>query len=126
MTDIRTSQYTAFDGYRLLISGPLDTVAIAVKQAQAGGTAGPLLIFDDSTGRTIDVDLRGSDEAVRARLVALSPQTAGTAAPETATSGEGDIGEPRGRGRPKLGVIAREVTLLPRHWDWLASQPGGA
>jgi hypothetical protein len=33
---------------------------------------------------------------------------------------------PRGRGRPKLGVVAREVTLLPRHWDWLARQPGGA
>src|ERR1700679_3549712 len=29
-------------------------------------------------------------------------------------------------GRPKLGVTAREVTLLPRHWDWLATQPGGA
>jgi hypothetical protein len=34
--------------------------------------------------------------------------------------------EPRGRGRPKLGVVAREVTLLPRHWDWLGAQPGGA
>ena len=29
-------------------------------------------------------------------------------------------------GRPKLGVIPREVTLLPRHWDWLSTQPGGA
>src|SRR5579863_6549713 len=37
-----------------------------------------------------------------------------------------DASAPRGRGRPKLGVVAREVTLLPRHWDWLASQPGGA
>ncbi|HTM70342.1 MAG TPA: DUF2239 family protein, partial [Luteimonas sp.] len=33
---------------------------------------------------------------------------------------------PRGRGRPKLGVVAREVTLLPRHWTWLNAQPGGA
>src|SRR5216683_1331922 len=32
----------------------------------------------------------------------------------------------RGRGRPKLGVVAREVTLLPRHWEWLGAQPGGA
>jgi hypothetical protein len=31
-----------------------------------------------------------------------------------------------GRGRPRLGVSAREVTLLPRHWDWLSAQPGGA
>jgi hypothetical protein len=34
--------------------------------------------------------------------------------------------EPRGRGRPKLGVVSREVTLLPRHWEWLNAQPGGA
>ena len=33
---------------------------------------------------------------------------------------------PRGPGRPRLGVVPREVTLLPRHWQWLASQPGGA
>ena len=33
---------------------------------------------------------------------------------------------PRGPGRPKLGVVAREITLLPRHWDWLAQQTGGA
>ena len=23
-------------------------------------------------------------------------------------------------------MVAREVTLLPRHWDWLAQQKGGA
>lgn len=33
---------------------------------------------------------------------------------------------PRQRGRPALGVEAREVTLLPRHWEWLSGQPGGA
>jgi hypothetical protein len=32
----------------------------------------------------------------------------------------------RGPGRPRLGVIGREVTLLPRHWEWLGAQPGGA
>jgi len=40
-----------------------------------------------------------------------------------------DIAEPaapRPRGRPALGVEAREVTLLPRHWEWLAAQSGGA
>jgi len=25
-----------------------------------------------------------------------------------------------------LGVVGREVTLLPRHWEWLNAQPGGA
>lgn len=62
------------------------------------------LIFDDATGKPVDVDLRGSPEEVRARLEPAA----------------------RGPGRPKLGVTAREVTLLPRHWDWLAAQPGGA
>ncbi len=33
---------------------------------------------------------------------------------------------PRSAGRPKLGVQAREITLLPRHWEWLSEQPGGA
>jgi hypothetical protein len=33
---------------------------------------------------------------------------------------------PRPRGRPSLGVEAREVTLLPRHWEWLSTQSGGA
>ncbi len=131
MTDIRSSQYTAFDGYRLLISGAIDTVALAVKHAQVGGTAGPLLIFDDSTGRTIDLDLRGSDEAIRLRLVGSSPQAAGSTAsgadaPTEDEATDGGPAEPRGRGRPKLGVVPREVTLLPRHWDWLATQPGGA
>lgn len=59
---------------------------------------GQVLIFEDETGRQTDFDLRGTASEIAAR------------AP----------------GRPKLGVVAREVTLLPRHWDWLATQPGGA
>ena len=92
--------YTAFDGARRLASGALPDIALVVKRAQESGAAGPLLIFDDGTGRSRDVDTRGSDAEVVARLVP--------------------------RGRPRLGVVAREVTLLPRHWEWLASQPGGA
>jgi uncharacterized protein len=99
--------HTAFAGHRRLISGPLHEVALAVKRA-GGGDAVPVLIYDDSTGRAIDIDTRGTDADVLARLL-----------PESAE-------EPRGRGRPKLGVVAREVTLLPRHWDWLSAQPGGA
>ena len=55
------------------------------------------LIFDRETGRVVDIDPR-------------FPPSEETVRP----------------GRPKLGVTAREVTLLPRHWDWLATQPGGA
>jgi hypothetical protein len=106
--------FTAFEGPRRLISGNLAEVALAVKRA--GQPAAPIIIFSDATGRSLDLDLRGSDEEIVARL----PKTAPTPAPDAQTS------EPRGRGRPKLGVVAREVTLLPRHWEWLNAQPGGA
>jgi hypothetical protein len=99
--------HTVFDGARKLGSGPLWQVAVLVRRAMDAGSEGPVQIFEDTTGRPIDIDLRGSEAALVARL---SPE------PEP----------PRGRGRPKLGVVAREVTLLPRHWDWLKDQPGGA
>ncbi|CAD6520634.1 hypothetical protein LMG28727_01436 [Paraburkholderia kirstenboschensis] len=129
------SSYTAFNGHRRIASGSPHTVALVVKQAIESGASDPVLIFDDSTGRSVDIDTRGSDEEVVARL-AQPPATSKDA--EAALSERPDqaapahvgadarVGEPRGRGRPKLGVVPREVTLLPRHWEWLATQPGGA
>lgn len=114
------STFTAFEGDRLIASGPLPTVALRVKHAIGSGPVAPVLIFDDLTGRQIDLDTRGTDEELVVRLAQR------TAAHEHPEAGAGDVGKPRGRGRPKLGVVAREVTLLPRHWDWLATQPGGA
>ena len=111
--------FTAFLGPNWLASGPLAEVAIAVMKASSIAAAPPIIIFDDASGRPIDLDLRGTEREIVARL----PQPAPTA--ET-TADESVASEPRGRGRPKLGVVAREVTLLPRHWDWLAAQPGGA
>ncbi|WP_246515155.1 DUF2239 family protein [Bradyrhizobium diversitatis] len=108
--------YTAFVGQRRLASGTAGEVALAVKRATQPLDQ-PVVIFDDGTGRSIDFDLRGEDREVLARLDKLAPPSAETA--ETPA-------EPRGRGRPKLGVVAREVTLLPRHWEWLGAQPGGA
>lgn len=105
--------FTAFEGTRLMASGPLAEVAIAVKRA--GTTPTPILVFDDRTGRSVDFDLRGSEDDIVSRLQ-LEPAEHAT---PTAS-------EPRGRGRPRLGVVAREVTLLPRHWEWLNAQPGGA
>ncbi len=120
--------FTIFDGHCHLASGALPTVALAGRQAAAGGAAGPILMFDNRTGRSIDVDTRGTDEQVRERLSrepgACAPIAAETQGDEPANAGQDAA--PRGRGRPKLGVIAREVTLLPRHWEWLGSQPGGA
>jgi hypothetical protein len=107
--------FTAFEGPRRLVSGPLAEVALVVKRAERRASE-RVAIFSDATGRPIDLDLRGSDDQTLARL----PASPGPAALEEAPH------EPRGRGRPKLGVVAREVTLLPRHWEWLTTQPGGA
>jgi len=96
----------AFAGHRLLARGPASEVVAAVKAATDAGEF--VLAFDAATGRVVDLDLRGDAAAVLARLIPASGP------------------ERRGPGRPKLGVTAREVTLLPRHWDWLAGQPGGA
>jgi uncharacterized protein len=96
---------TAFSGVARLAAGPLPIVALAVKAALAKDPEASLLVFNDATGTVIDLDLRGSDDEIVARVTPT---------------------EARGRGRPKLGVVAREVTLLPRHWDWLSAQPGGA
>jgi uncharacterized protein len=104
--------FTVFEGQRRLITGSLAEVALAVKRA--GRPTAAIIIFSDASGRSIDLDLRGSDDEIVARL------------PTTAPAPEAEATEPRGRGRPKLGVVAREVTLLPRHWEWLNAQPGGA
>lgn len=102
---------TAFDGHRLIASGPLREVAFATKHAIDAGAKGPVLVFDDQTSLPVEIDFRGSADEVLSRLGLA--QAAAEAAP-------------RGPGRPRLGVVAREVTLLPRHWEWLAAQSGGA
>ena len=119
MTPDQFSHFTAFEGHRRLASGPLADVALAIKRA-APIAGSPIAIYSDATGRPIDLDLRGSNEEVVARLSQPNTESLADRA-ETPTAGE-----PRGRGRPRLGVVAREVTLLPRHWDWLSAQPGGA
>ena len=65
-----------------------------------------MLIFDDHTGRQVDFDLRGTLDEVLARVAPAQSRP--------------------GPGRPKLGVVSREVSLLPRHWEWLEDQPNGA
>jgi uncharacterized protein len=119
MIQADSKSFTAFRGDRRLTSGPLAEVALAVMKASGSAAAEPIVIFDDASGRPIDLDLRGTERDIVARL----PQPASNSEP---SADELAAAEPRGRGRPKLGVVAREVTLLPRHWDWLGAQPGGA
>ena len=119
MIDAAPQRFTAFIGHQRLASGPLAEVALAVLKAPKGLDAEPIVIFDDANGRALDLDLRGTERDIVARL----PQPASNS--ETPAD-DPSPSEPRGRGRPRLGVVAREVTLLPRHWEWLSAQPGGA
>ena len=110
----------AYAGRRLIRKGTLREVARATKELVDRENPPAVLVFDDGTSEPIEIDLRGTLDDVLARLPiapALDAAVSGTA---------GEDGAPRAPGRPKLGVIAREVTLLPRHWEWLATQPGGA
>lgn len=104
---------TAFAGQHRIASGELQHVALKAKQAFDLGKT--VLVFEDASGRTVELPL----ELPAADLMRwlAEPVTAPEALAPAAT---------RKPGRPKLGVVAREVTLLPRHWDWLAAQPGGA
>ena len=108
---------TAFAGKKRIASGDLRHVALKAKAAMERDKWAQVLIFDDDTSSLIEVDFRGTPEAVLRRIA----ETARRSEP-----GPPEGGTQRRPGRPKLGVVAREVTLLPRHWDWLASQPGGA
>lgn len=134
MSDATADMYTAFSGDRRIASGSLQTVALAVKRASKSEAADNVLIFDDTTGRQIDVDIRGSDKAIVDRLAHWAANQSAASAhsgrppPPVIDSIDTNaaVDKSRGRGRPKLGVVAREVTLLPRHWEWLATQPGGA
>ncbi|HUQ83210.1 MAG TPA: DUF2239 family protein [Gemmatimonadaceae bacterium] len=118
---------TAFAGTRRLASGTLADVAVAARRALDAGSQEPILIFDDETARVVDVDLRGTPGDVAERYGATRRgEGEGEGEGSNASSPYRETLTPRGRGRPKLGVVAREVTLLPRHWEWLASQPGGA
>ena len=117
---------TAFTGDSLLISGSLAEVALVV--ARSAKTAADLLVFDDATGRVVDLDLRGSEVEILERLShppKSSPGRYRSRANEASAAAEPELTH-KGRGRPKLGVVAREVTLLPRQWEWLAAQPAGA
>jgi Uncharacterized protein conserved in bacteria len=103
MEDERT--YTAFAGEKIIVSGPLETVLPEVKKRFDEGEVSTIL-FEDQTGQQVDFELRGPVSEVLARALPAPPRT--------------------GPGRPKLGVVSREVSLLPRHWAWLEQQRNGA
>ena len=97
--------YTAFKGNVRIASGMLEQVLPELKNRFDVDRGAVLLVFDDATGRQVDFDLRGTTAQVLARALPLQRS---------------------GPGRPKLGVVSREISLLPRHWEWLEEQPNGA
>jgi hypothetical protein len=114
-------RYTAFLGQGFLARGSVEEVVATAKEHLDAGTEERLAIFDDAEARVHDIDFRGSPEDVLARLE-HHPLLSGRRRPE---GGSGE--EPkRSPGRPRLGVVSGEVTLLPRHWAWLRSRKGGA
>lgn len=100
--------YIAFAGPRRIASGTLQEVTRAATQVQARRADADILVFEERSSRQVELDLRGDADAAVARLE------------------RDDAHAQRKPGRPRLGVVAREVTLLPRHWEWLNQQPGGA
>jgi hypothetical protein len=97
--------YTAFKGHGMIASGPLGQVLPELKRRFDADKSAMMLVFDDATGRQVAFDLRGTEAQVLSRALP---------------------GQRTGPGRPKLGVVSREISLLPRHWEWLEVQPGGA
>lgn len=98
--------FTAFSGFTLLLTGDLPAVLTRVREHLLGDKSAQVLIFEDASGKQVDFDLRGTLEEVLARVKPPAPK--------------------RGPGRPSLGVVCREVSLLPKHWEWLERQPARA
>ncbi|WP_313918852.1 DUF2239 family protein [Tahibacter sp.] len=97
-----------FHRQRRIAAGPLAEAARSAHE-QLGEAVTEIQVFDAESSKPIDIDWRGSPDDAIARLRPVAEDST-----------------PPSRGRPRLGVVAREVTLLPRHWEWLAEQRGGA
>jgi hypothetical protein len=111
---------TVFAGPQRVAAGDPSRVARAVQALFDAGDRRPVLSFDDATGAQVELDL-GDGKEIAAPGSAPKTHDPGVGADPT------DKSAPRrAPGRPKLGVVGREITLLPRHWDWLNAQPGGA
>lgn len=96
--------YVAFSNARRVAAGALTDVLPVLKRRHEKDASELVLVFEVETGRQVDFNLRRS-------LAELLE--------------EAEPSSPRGPGRPRLGVVSREVSLLPRHWDWLEQQPSG-
>ncbi len=104
--------YTAFEKNELFFRGTLSEVVLKTKKKLGKDEHNSILIFSDATGKIIDFNFQGTEKDVQKRLEVYVSETV-----------QKDYSGP---GRPKLGVMSREVSLLPGHWEWLATQSDGA
>ena len=130
MTSSSPPDFIAFEGPRCLAQGTLSEVALQVKAATETRPLARFMVFNARSSEILDFDHRGTADEVLARLALThpgvqQPTTDTKVDPQAKSCGDAALAK-SGPGRPKLGVVAREITLLPRHWAWLASQPGGA
>ena len=109
----------AFEGSRRIACGPLGEVAVKIKEVCDAHPLSRIMVFDALTSEPVEFDCRGSTARLTSRIASTDRAPSPPAEPPPRTT-------PAGPGRPRLGVVAREVTLLPRHWEWLSTQPGGA
>jgi uncharacterized protein len=108
-----TPRLIAFAGTDLLAEGSPAEVARAVRQHLDTADQAPICVLDALTSAPVDLAMGGTADQVATWA-------------EAQFRARDEAADQKRRGRPRLGVVAREVTLLPRHWDWLAAQPGGA
>jgi hypothetical protein len=119
MDTVANRQCVAFSGPVRVATGDLSDVVVAAKAFMEGADChSNVLVFDAQTSEPVEIDFRGTVEDVAARYLPAQAELEPDSQPE--------LSLPRAPGRPKLGVISREVTLLPRHWEWLALQSGSA
>jgi hypothetical protein len=141
MTAGHSGQLIAFSNQECIAFGQAETVIPRLKTFAEASPEKDLLVLDAVTSRNVELDLRLSAAQVltdfqTARLTEDSASAVGLNQADSKSGPESDqepgqgqnheVQQKRTRGRPRLGVVSREVTLLPRHWEWLASQPGGA
>jgi hypothetical protein len=112
MKTSQVNKYSAFEDAKLLFQGELSDVVLKIKKYLGSDRNSAILIFSEDTGKLMDFNFQGTTQAVLKRL-------------EVFTSAE-QMNPSSGPGRPRLGVVSREVSLLPRHWEWLAARSGGA
>ena len=107
-TDVATKDtFSAYGPTSCIGQGELTDVALAAHRFLRTHPDQSALILQDSTCQIIDLDLSG-DEALLERKANHYPIRSQAPVPDS------------------KDPITGEITLLPRHWQWLAEQGGNA